>query len=75
MPEHLENQPIIQMVRTIANKMRRSYRVYISKTEDREGDQWQVPDEEINLLDDIKDKWRALILVHKEGGRHSLLNL
>ena len=44
------------MTRTIANNIQRSRQCYLSKTENKEGYQRKVLDEEINLLDDSEDE-------------------
>ena len=53
-PAHLVNQPTVQITRTIAKKTRHLLPGSLSKTEYEERYQRQVPDEEINSLDDNK---------------------
>ena len=55
------------MARTIENKTQRLRCGSMSKTEDEEGDQWNVPDEEINLLDNSKEKYEGRVTSANAG--------
>ena len=55
-PAHLAKRPSVLMACTIAKNLRRSRQGSLYKTKDEEGDQRQVPDEEINLSDDREDE-------------------
>ena len=79
----LANWPSVQMAHTIVKKTQNFRQGCLSETEDEEGDQQQVPDEEIKLSYEIKEKtkykwqpeWRAIMLVHEEGGTRIRLTL